>query len=71
MMKTNCLLTTSEVAQLTGYKRAYIRELLIQGAKDSGDPSLLHGQKHGRDWVVMQVEVDRFRSESGRPGPHR
>lgn len=56
------LLSVKEAADLLGLSDGYVRELLIAGQKDPGDPARLHGSKPGgRDWVIERGEVERFR----------
>lgn len=55
------LLSVKEAADLLGLSDGYVRELLIKGRKDQGDPGKLHGSKPGgRDWVIERGEVERF-----------
>lgn len=54
-------MSVKEVARHLGLSEGYVRELLIEGQKNPGDPSKLHGSKPGgRDWVVEGSEVERF-----------
>lgn len=55
-------ITTTEVADLTGYSRAYFRQLIQRGR-------LRSVEKRGRDWFLSKAEVLAYAEEMKRLGP--
>jgi len=49
-------ITTTEAAEMTGYSRAYFRQLIQRGR-------LHHVEKRGRDWFLSKDEVLAYAEE--------
>jgi excisionase family DNA binding protein len=54
-------ITTSQAAEMTGYARAYLRQLIHKGR--------LQGRKLGRDWILSKEEVLTYAKKMQQLGP--
>lgn len=57
----NQWMSTKEAAKYTGYSRAHIRRLLIDGK--------VKGRKLGRDWFTTKEALNDYLATNPRPGP--
>jgi excisionase family DNA binding protein len=54
-------LTTPQAAQLSGFSKTYLTQLLRKG--------ILEGFRLGRDWLIYTDSLERFLATNRKPGP--
>lgn len=57
------LITTTEAAQLTGYARDYVRQLVKSGK--------VKGKRLGRDWLIDERSLLRYKATLTKQGAKR